>query len=40
MSPRRKTWPHRQEVAMSFAHPVLGHAFATGAFSQMQKPWP
>jgi hypothetical protein len=36
----RQTWPHRQEVAMSFAHPVLGHAFMTGQFAKMQKKWP
>jgi hypothetical protein len=36
----RQTWPHRQEVAMSFAHPVLGAAFVTGEFTKMQKKWP
>jgi hypothetical protein len=36
----RKTWPHRQEVAMSFAHPVLGAAFVKENFTKMQKKWP
>lgn len=36
----RETWPHRQEVPMSFAHPVLAHAFKVGDFAQLQKKWP
>jgi len=36
----RPTWPHRQEVAMSFAHPVLGAAFVKEHFTAMQKKWP
>lgn len=31
----RPTWPNRQEVAMSFAHPVLGKAFAVENFTPM-----
>ena len=33
----RKTWPNRQEVAMSFAHPVLGKAFVEEHFTKMMK---
>lgn len=36
----RETWPHRQAVEMSFAHPVLGAAFARGDFSGMKGYWP
>lgn len=36
----RQTWPHRQEVAMSFAHPVLGAAFAHDHFAAMKDKWP
>ncbi|NMN06922.1 MULTISPECIES: nuclear transport factor 2 family protein [unclassified Novosphingobium] len=36
----RETWPHRQEVPMSFAHPVLAAAFAVGDFTPLQKRWP
>ena len=36
----RQTWPHRQEVAMSFAHPVLGAAFVKEHFTAMQRTWP
>ncbi len=36
----RQTWPHRQEVAMSFAHPVLGATFVKEHFTKMQKEWP
>ncbi|MFM5953432.1 MAG: nuclear transport factor 2 family protein [Novosphingobium sp.] len=36
----RPTWPNRQEVAMSFAHPVLGAAFAVEHFGKMQQKWP
>jgi len=36
----RQTWPHRQEVAMSFAHPVLAKAFSVGDFTRLQKKWP
>lgn len=36
----RPTWPHRQEVTMSFAHPVLGAAFMRENFSGMQQKWP
>lgn len=36
----RPTWPHRQEVAMSFAHPVMGAAFAVEHFRKMQRQWP
>lgn len=36
----RKTWPHRQQVPMSFAHPVLAQAFCLGDFSPMQGKWP
>jgi hypothetical protein len=28
------TWPHRREVPMSFAHPVLGEAFRAGHFAR------
>jgi len=31
----RQTWPHRYEVPMSFAHPVLGKAFAVENFTPM-----
>ncbi len=31
----RPTWPNRQEVGMSFAHPVLGKAFAVENFTPM-----
>ena len=36
----RETWPHRQEVALSFAHPVLGAAFVRGDFTKLQGQWP
>lgn len=36
----RQTWPHRQEVPMSFAHPVLAQAFRVGDFSALQRAWP
>jgi hypothetical protein len=36
----RPTWPNRQEVSMSFAHPVLGVAFVQEHFTAMQKQWP
>jgi SnoaL-like domain len=36
----RPTWPERQEVSMSFAHPVLGAAFVQEHFTAMQKKWP
>ena len=36
----RQTWPHRQEVAMSFAHPVLGAAFVLENFTKLQKKFP
>lgn len=36
----RQTWPHRHEVAMSFAHPVLGAAFVREQFTAMQGKWP
>ncbi len=36
----RPTWPERQEVRMSFAHPVLGAAFAIEHFKAMQQQWP
>jgi hypothetical protein len=36
----RPTWPNRQEVKMSFAHPVLGAAFVKEHFTAMQKKWP
>ena len=36
----RPTWPHRQEVAMSFAHPVLGAAFVVEEFTKLQQKWP
>ncbi|HEY6869025.1 MAG TPA: nuclear transport factor 2 family protein [Novosphingobium sp.] len=32
----RQTWPQRQPVAMSFAHPVLGAAFAQDHFRALQ----
>src|SRR6478752_5732263 len=31
----RQTWPHRYEVPMSFAHPVLGKAFLVENFTPM-----
>lgn len=31
----RKTWPHRYEVPMSFAHPVLGKAFMVENFTRL-----
>lgn len=36
----RETWPHRQEVPMSFAHPVLAQAFRVGDFTPLQQAWP
>ena len=36
----RQTWPHRQEVPMSFAHPVLAQAFRVDDFTALQKAWP
>jgi hypothetical protein len=33
----RPTWPHRQEVAMSFAHPVLGQKFVVEEFTKLMK---
>ncbi len=36
----RPTWPNRQEVKMSFAHPVLGAAFAVENFARLQEKWP
>lgn len=36
----RQTWPHRQEVPMSFAHPVLAQAFILGDFTKLQVTWP
>ncbi len=32
----RPTWPHRQEVPMSFAHPVLAEAFRLEAFAALK----
>ena len=32
----RQTWPHRQEVPMSFAHPVLAEAFRIEAFTALK----
>ena len=32
----RQTWPHRQEVPMSFAHPVLAEAFRLEAFAALK----
>ncbi len=31
----RPTWPHRQEVSMSFAHPVLGQKFVVEEFTRL-----
>jgi hypothetical protein len=36
----RPTWPNRQEVKMSFAHPVMGQKFVVEEFTKMQKKWP
>jgi hypothetical protein len=36
----RETWPHRQAVEMSFAHPVLGAAFVREHFAKMKEKWP
>lgn len=36
----RQTWPHRQEVTMSFAHPVMGAAFVREQFTKLQGKWP
>lgn len=36
----RPTWPNRQEVRMSFAHPVLGAAFLREKFTALQGQWP
>jgi hypothetical protein len=33
----RPTWPHRQEIAMSFAHPVLGQKFVVEEFTKLMK---
>ncbi len=31
----RPTWPHRQEIPMSFAHPVLGQKFVVEEFTKL-----
>ncbi|MBU0555862.1 MAG: nuclear transport factor 2 family protein [Alphaproteobacteria bacterium] len=36
----RQTWPHRYEVPMSFAHPVLGRAFIVENFTPMMTKHP
>lgn len=36
----RPTWPHRQEVSMSFAHPVLGQKFVVEEFTKLMKKGP
>jgi hypothetical protein len=36
----RPTWPHRQEVSMSFAHPVLGQKFVVEEFTKLMTKGP
>jgi len=36
----RATWPHRQEVSMSFAHPVLGQKFVVEEFTKLMTKGP
>lgn len=32
----RQTWPHRQDVPMSFAHPVLAEVFRVEPFAGLK----
>ena len=36
----RPTWPHRQEIKMSFAHPVLGQQFVVEEFTKLMTKGP